>query len=82
MCRANRLAPSSGWNGVGITDAARLLGITVPAVNTRHQGARLKMAHSLAALASKARSCADIIQPDIIQANQGAIVAQGAAILE
>jgi hypothetical protein len=44
---------------------------------TPHQGARLKMAHSLAALASKARSCADIIQ-----AKQGAIVAQGAAILE
>jgi hypothetical protein len=49
---------------------------------TPHQGARLKMAHSLAALASKARSCADIIQANIIQANQGAIVAQGAAILE
>jgi RNA polymerase sigma-70 factor (ECF subfamily) len=49
--------------GVSITDAARLLGITVPAVKTRHQGARLKMAHSLAALASKARSCADIIRP-------------------
>ena len=47
-----------------------------------HQGARLKMAHSPAALASKARSCADIIRPDIIQANQGAIVAEGAAILE
>ena len=34
--------------GVSITDAARLLGMTVPAVKTRHRSARLKMAHSLA----------------------------------
>src|ERR1700734_4131955 len=36
--------------GVSITDAARLLGMTVPAVKTRHRRARLKMAHSLAPL--------------------------------
>ena len=45
-------------------------------------GRTVENGHSLAALASKARSCAEIIQPDIIQTNQGAIVAQGAAILE
>lgn len=33
---------SSGLNGVGITDAARLLGITVRAAKTRDHGARLK----------------------------------------
>lgn len=36
--------------GVSITDAARLLGMTVPAVKTLHRRARLKMAHSLAPL--------------------------------
>ena len=36
--------------GVSITDAAQLLGMTVPAVKTRHRRPRLKMAHSLAPL--------------------------------
>src|ERR1700722_6039518 len=36
--------------GVSVRDAARLLGMTVPAVKTRHRRARLKMAHSLAPL--------------------------------
>ena len=38
--------------GVSVKDAARLLGMTVPAVKTRHRRA----------LASKARSCAEIIE--------------------
>jgi RNA polymerase sigma factor (sigma-70 family) len=39
--------------GVSVRDAARLLGMTVPAVKTRHRRARLKMAHSLAPLLQK-----------------------------
>jgi RNA polymerase sigma-70 factor, ECF subfamily len=40
--------------GVSVRDAARLLGMTVPAVKTRHRRARLKMAHSLAPLLKSA----------------------------
>jgi RNA polymerase sigma factor (sigma-70 family) len=39
--------------GLSVSDAARLLGMTVPAVKTRHRRARLKMAHSLAPLLQK-----------------------------
>ena len=39
--------------GLSVRDAARLLGMTVPTVKTRHRRARLKMAHSLAPLLQK-----------------------------